>query len=661
VYLLSTGEMRHDQFQAYLDRLCTSHRLKGCRRVLSRLSELSLGDRSALAKLCRAQCYPPRHTRLAKLTKRLPPDFRKDILPLCQTPLVAGLVLQLVHLAPMDEKSVDETYKQSMIKEMTVMESVKRECTVDFEPFFGDYNGTIHESIPSNPTVFRQIHAGIDRWISRLESRILYPKMSSKTVSKETARELWRTDQSYVQNSDIGITGIDLERMYHVSGVEISGPCEMRQKWYCSQLQPRTYYAQGGTAYRTSKYLAGPFVDLCDTLPATNRRTRVEPSRIVIRDPSYDVVYYDLTSFTSNMHTQAAFCYRLAQYCVGRTVHLLDSHLGIIAADLGDLIYDYTRANLCDPEYTLPSKYSDPSTIHYHSVAGFLGVYGNIATATFIHGIVMASLHTYLDENNVAGDDGLDVTAKADTTLNAARLIGSVSDEKTFRESEGCCIHLKRPITRLGQRLIHGQLITWPSLEPVQHDVDPRYPYLKNLTNRKRKDMLAGSITAFLRKLQFLKLDEHDLELIDIVLSYLYDTYGLPREGCVPQVTRSNSGFVSAYEKRYIGMDPIYNTITRCYAGIVKLPLREYSKWEYGMLESQVFRCNSTKLLKHLTSLGYLEQEKVSRYVFGEEGLKELLKEYTHPDPAVYDYTVIRELPVWISDYSLLTLSSDIG
>jgi hypothetical protein len=108
-------------------------------------------------------------------------------------------------------------------------------------------------------------------------------------------------------------------------------------------------------------------------------------------------------------------------------------------------------------------------------------------------------------------------------------------------------------------------------------------------------------------------------------------------------------------------MDPIDNTITRCYAGIAKLPLREYVKWKYDMLENQSFRCNSTKLLKHLTSLGYLEQEKVSRYVFGEEGLKELLKEYTCPDPAVYDYTVIRELPEWISDYSLLTLSSDIG
>lgn len=645
--------MRPDQFQAYLERMCTSFLLNGRKRVLARLSSLDLGDRSSLAKLCRAQCYPPRHTRLANMVKGLPPDFLRDILPLCQTPLLAGLILQLVHLAPMDDKSVVDTYRQSMVKEMTVMESVRRECTINFEPFFGEYDEQIHESIPSNPTVCRYIHAGIDRWISSLQSQILYPKMSSKTVSKATSQELWRIDQQYELNNDVGVTGIDLERVYHVYGVEVPGPCEMRQKWYYSQLKPRTYYAQGGDAYKTSKYLASAFVELCDTLPATNRRTRVEPSRITIRSPSADVVYYDLTSFTSNMHTQAEFCYRLSRYCYGKKVRLMDSYHGVIEVDLGDLISDYTRTNLCNPSYTLPSKYDNPTTVHYHSVAGFLGVYGNIATATFIHGIVMASLHEYLDENNVAGDDGLDVTEDAQVTLNAAGLIGEVSDEKTFRESEGCCIHLKRPITRMGQRLIHGQLITWPSLEPIQDEPDPRYPYLKNLTRREKRDMLAGSITAFLRKLQFLRLDNHELDLIDTFLSYLYDTYDLPREGCVPQVTRSRSGFISAYEKRYIGMDPIYNTIVRSYTGIAKLPLRDRVKWEYGMFEEGVFRCNSTKLLKHLTALGYLEQEKSHRYVFGEEGLKELLKEYTCPDPIVYDYTIKCTLPAWIIDYHL--------
>jgi hypothetical protein len=501
----------------------------------------------------------------------------------------------------------------------------------------------------------REIRHCIDRWIDSLKSKILYPKISSKTVSKATRSQLYDAFPDYQPYSEIGVTAVDLERVYHHHGYLVGGPCEMRQKWYASNLKPRTYYAQGGTAFHSSKHLAEAFTDLCDTLPCTNRRLRVDPNRIVIRDPTSDVMFYDLSSFTSNLHVQLAFLMHLSVYSKGQVVTILDSYHGVVEADLGELIHAYADQNLNYPTYTLPSKYDRRAEVHYHGIAGFLGVYGNIATATFIHGSVMSMLHDYPDENNVAGDDGLDVTKDVDQSLTMVRTMGSVADEKTFRSSEGCCIHLKRPIVRLGDRLYHGQLLTWPTLEHGQELTDNRYPYMVSMSKDERVSAIASSVTAFLRNLESIVLNDDEKEMVHGYLERIYSEYGLPREGCVPQAAPSTLGFVPAYEKRYIGCDPITNTINRLYQNVAKVPMREYMPmaWD-ALLSEEPFTCNQSKLLRHLEMLGYVEQEKVDVYVYGEEGLSRLLTEYMRPDPRVYRYTVVQKLPNWIPDLLLL-------
>lgn len=565
---------------------------------------------------------------------------------------MAGLILHLILLAPMSQREIRNIYTESMLKELTVMESVRRANTINFDTIFGYPDMPILDFLPPNVAMAKDIRKRIDSWVEDLRTGILFPKLGSKTVSKMTSVELMKTFPEYTAASEIGITPIDLERVYNQFGIKIGGPCEMRQKWYCSNLQPRTYYAMGGDAFHTSKHLAYPFVNLCDILPTTNKYTRVDPGRIVIHNESDDIAYYDLTSFTSNLHVHYEFMTRLAQYVKGVEVTILDASEGVETRDLGDLIRMYADTNLRNPTYTMPSKYADSSVVHYHSIAGFLGVYGNIATATFIHGIVMTLMHDNFEENNVAGDDGLDVTPNVDMSLRVVESMGIVKDEKTFRDSEGCCTHLKRPITRVGSRLLHGSLCTWPSLEPIMENSDPRYPYYKELSNRERKDAIAGAITSFLQKLETESLSNDDVDLVDTYLTYIYDTYGLPRSGCVPQSANIRSAFIPAYERRFIGMDPISNTIERNYTNIARLPRRGYEKWNLGMMSHGTFECNSTKLLNYLEALGYIEQEKVTIYVFGYEGLQQLLKEYTSPDPPIYRYTVVRKLPGWISNYS---------
>jgi len=642
--------MRDRDYRAYIGTACAS--LPGDKRhVLYSLMEMDMDQRSAVAKLCRAQCNPTRSTRLFKMCRCLPLALFYDIVSFCQDPLLAGFLLHCTLLAPMSTVEIQRTYSLSLQKETDVMNSRMRDCTLNFECFFGQYNIPICDLIPPNAPVARKVRQCIDGWIRSLQKGILFPRLSSKTVSKATAHEVRKIDRDYTPLQEGGISPIDLERVYYLHGVKVQGPCELRQKWYTSNLQPRTYFAQGGDAYHTSKYLAKAFTDLCDTLPSTNRYTRVAPNRIVIREPTADIVFYDLSSFTSNLHVQRTFMYRLAKYCSGATVMILDSVSGPTPVDLGTLILEYTRTNLHDPAYTMSSIHDTPSEVCYHNVAGFLGVYGNIATATFIHGIVMAMQHKYFDENNVAGDDGLDVTETVDVTLSLVQQLGTVKDEKTFRASEGCCIHLKRPITRIENRLHQGQLVVWPALELVTYPHDERYPYLNRMTRRQKRDGLASSISAFLRSLQYLTLDDDSLNFVDTALSYIYRTNSLPTGGCVPQVTRGNLGFVPIYEKRFIGEDPISNTLIRHYNGLAHLPLRRRVDWDPEMINDGEFECNSSNILRHLVALGVLEQEKLSCIVYGKEGLDQLLKEYTHHDPRLYKYTVIDELPLWWSDY----------
>lgn len=72
------------------------------------------------------------------------------------------------------------------------------------------------------------------------------------------------------------------------------------------------------------------------------------------------------------------------------------------------------------------------------------------------------------------------------------------------------------------------------------------------------------------------------------------------------------------------------------------------------MLSECKFRCNQNLLLSLLEKLGYVDVEKPSIHVYGEEGMKRLLKEYIRPDPRLYDYSVLSTLPSWISDLAVL-------
>lgn len=648
----TTEKMKEALYRELSERLCvpgTSPQWKTCFELLP---HMPMGQRKALANLARAQHLPEEGTKLFDLVcPRLPHSWLHLFYPLYDNPFSAGLLMSMIRLAPFSTDQIKEAYISAMEKERKVMDSDGLPSALNYNVFFGSPHERITPDVPPNPKSARAVQKVIDRWIEKVTKSVHFPSLSRKTTSDESAdiaRSVLKTYENGIEED--AITQVEMERIYHEIGYTVPGACEMRQRWYPAQLGPRTYFSAGGTAFSKSKHIAKMMTDLCDLFPCTNRYSRVTPSRLRLNEGDHAFIY-DLTSFTSNLHEQKHFVHRLAQYCKGHPVTIYDGWEGPLQVDLGDLIEEYNTTNHQE-RYRLNrvSKGENPPFAHH--TAGFLGVYGNIANATFLHGIVMFQLCEDTDELNVAGDDGIKSSQEDDAAFTLLRYLGILEMTKTFDTYEEGCIHLKRPIHQHGDKLYSGSLVLWPSFEYLAHgrDVDPRYPLISELTASEKRDALVSSITGFLTSLSQLALDTMMKDVADSTITWLYDRLSLPYDGYVPQIHGRSYGFVPQYDKRFLGIEPKMNTISRCYQSIARVPLRRYERFEEERLWIDIeFECNSTGLLSYLANMGYLERKAVDILVYGEEGFVRLLKEYFEPDPAVYHYTVMKDIPRWMS------------
>jgi hypothetical protein len=336
-------------------------------------------------------------------------------------------------------------------------------------------------------------------------------------------------------------------------------------------------------------------------------------------------------------------------------IDIVDAVEGVVKRDLGDLIDEYNQLNIQHP-CSLRKVQSDQSVVICHHIAGYLGVYGNIATSTFLHGAVVLQLCNNLDETNVAGDDGIVPTEDDDDVFPLIRHLGLMAEEKAFVSHQGGCIHLKRPLVQVRNRLYQGSLVIWPSFEylaTTDDELDPRYPLIKSMTLKERRDAFANSVTTFLTSLtSYSDISELMKDIVDVAITRSYHRLGLPLQGFVPQVLQGAFGFVAAYDRLYIGVEPKRNTILRNYAGIVKLSLRGRKGYEPQCVceQGEEFQCNSSKGLNYAETLGYLEKTRIDSLFTGEVGLEMLLKEYFDPDPPLYIYKVLKSPPRWLEE-----------
>jgi len=609
--------------------------------TVQQFTDLTFKERKAVAKLCRAQYYPDIPSSLHTVVSQdLKPKQIENVCSLTTNPFHAGLLLTMLRQAPYSERDREDILKDMVYKELNVLEATPRPSMLNFDCFFSRSSyRPIHHNIPFNPSMSDAVTSAIDRWISSL-SRVLIPKLSSKSCSRDTLRyvEEFTQDGWYAENG--GVTQVDLEVLYHKYGFMAGGVCEMRQKWYPSILAPRTYYAMGGEAFERSKHLADAFSSLCEFLPSTSKYLCTVPTRIIIPD-SFHVLFYDLTSFTSNLHEHYHFIESLGGYCKGNTVRVMDACDGIIQRDLGDMILDYLP--LCQNiPYSLERI---PYLPHFRwprsQVGGLLGVYGNIATAKFLHGAVMLQLTNSPNEINVAGDDGAIAHDDDDTVMSGVRTLGKVELSKTFKSYEEGCIHLKRPISQVGSSLFQGRLHPFPSLEYQldNSNVDNRFPQLKQLSSIRRRSACASTVTSFLQSIQTdSRTISEDADVIQRLLEYVYNQMNLPIAGNLPQVTGGALGMVPAIDHNNWSVDPVKYTIRKHYSGSATITYRGEEAYKMEMVEDDVFECNMNRALSYVEKLGYISSTKQQAYVVGENGLNSLIQEYCEPYPAIYKF-----------------------
>lgn len=647
--------MKDVNYLALVDSLCIPGSPVQWRTCLELLPSLTLGNRKGLAMLARAQCIPDKDTQLHVLVSRLlPPSLIPIFSTLYDSSFTAGLLMTMVRLAPLPQDQINSAYESAILKERKVMDETGLPSTLNYNVFFGRPDECIVPGVDANPVMAKRVQRSIDTWIQQIANKLFFPRMSHKSIEKSSSN-VTRSILEYegIDYENEIMSQVELERVYHQTGYQVQGPCEMRQRWYTSQLSPRTYFASGGTAYHNSKFIADMMVQLCDNLPCTNRRYRVNPTRLRIADGSHAYIY-DLSSFTSNLHEQRYFVDRLAEYCEGVQVYIVDSWRGVMQVDLSDLIQQYNSQNVQAPYTITAATKKDTDPILYHCTAGFLGVYGNIANATFLHGIVMLQLCDSDDQLNVAGDDGIMNSDNDEEAFELLRHLGLMEMSKSFTTTQDGAIHLKRPIYQVGNQLIQGTLTLWPSFEYLiqnDNDIDPRYPIINRMTLRERRDALASSITGFLTSLSSITLDNWAIDVVDSVLTYAYAVMQLPIDGYVPQVQGNTYGFIPQYQRRFVGLEPKRNTINRIYQGIAKVPYRgKLDVQEEGYVLNETFMANSTPMLRYVERLGYVEKRNVQIVVYGEIGLDMLLKEYFDPEPAVYEYSVVQAIPQWILD-----------
>jgi len=593
-------------------------------------------------------CSYPGHMYLHRFTSQ----FHEHI----TSPLWSSLVIDICRCVPI--KSAEQTFERisSWHKEIRTMERRPRPSDFNYAVIF-DRNRAhepFHPSLKPNRSAALFVNDILVRWRSFACSTILYPRISSKTVSHGSTRAWCVLEGREWDNEINGIFSQHvMERYAYDTGHRLESPVEARQKWYRHGLTPRTYYAMGGTAYHRSKHLQGLFGELVNMLPPTNHDLRLNPTRIVLEDGEF-LLIWDLTSFTSNHHEQPYFCDELAEFCIGFETTVMDHDEGFVKRDLGDMLYTYNTLNK-QAEYSL-ERMDDYflDLVRVHNVAGFLGVYGNLMSCTFVHGVSVLMLIDDPNKVNVAGDDGHAAVKEdnVDTLFEIIRGNGVVERSKLYRTDEDGSVCLKRGIVQFANRLLQKRMIIFPALGAIldlfENDRPNHFSPNLGLTMSDRRSSIAIEVLRFLKSTSSgVDLEPFEEQFILSYLSAIYTYASLPVEGSVPQCGGQYLCPVMPRQSSDLYEDPVRKVISQHYSGAVVVPRRMFDhdqethsgslRWYPG----HVFVSPSHAYLSYMETVGCLSSEPLDTLCLGEEGFDRLLKEFQVSSPRIYTYSVI--------------------
>lgn len=469
----------------------------------------------------------------------------------------AAVVNNLARSAPflnISQTEVNANRIESWEKEIAATTGPVKPQVIDFNVWFSDEEEyayhPLSEFVPPAPKHNIRIRRLFREWKDNLSGRLLFPQMqTNKTVSRDSARIYHdRVHDQEVGSTDKSVSSADLEKFYKDSGIRVGGGCELRQAWKYNEITPRTYFAQGGSAYHASKYIRVPINEMTNSFDQTHFITRFSYRDLLLDDQTTAFIY-DYTSFTSLLGEIKYFFEALAGFCDDTMVYIMDSRKGICEQNLGELFREYNQVCNIQGEFTVQRYLDGENSPLIHEVAGFLGVYGNIASSTSLHGLHACQLCGDDSDCRCVGDDIFGILRLGDNysrdqVIQAIETLGKIHREKIkwwpFKEIEDegeddhAWPYIKRPFDRLDNKMILEPAL----FLPIFGLINP----IPDILNRERETiyvrikLLATQTYSCIKQAQTLypPLEIHQKQLIQAYIRFLYKALGVHLKGYLP-------------------------------------------------------------------------------------------------------------------------------
>jgi hypothetical protein len=378
------------------------------------------------------------------------------------------------------------------------------------------------------------------------------------------------------------------------------------------------------------------------------------------------VIIYDYESFTSTLDEIRSFIRELGDFFSGTTVWLVGSKHGPKEQDLGELLHAFNQDCNFDAEFdvskVLPSDEHDP--IRWHT-CGMLGVPGDIASKTLLHGIHTLFICSSLDKSRCIGDDAR-ISLLLQSLLcrvlleDRLRNIGRISLEKTeefeYDDTDDYELrawhYAKRPILRTRNRVIQQHMDIFATLDCLLGLSDPMRTvprFSTEITGRRIKFSnvwlrfvtrlhIEGTVredeAEFLYHYQVLAFRELGITGLRAGRHRIGDSsFHVPPFLQPSEFGEKVEGIISAQ----YGFDEEIE-VFRSMASVVR---------PFGYV-SETFESRSCALYGFLEKMGILEKknvyETVSRRMVGDDAFVDML---LGRFSASYEYTVLRPIPYW--------------
>lgn len=572
------------------------------------------------------------------------------------SPVLCSHIMDIMRSAPYSVETIAELSRGSWAKEISTLESDPLPPRMNFNVFFTPSafeTQSLLPSLPINPSASYHIYSILCRWRDGVKQAPIYPRLNSKIMSTMTIKK-WQNIEKRQWNREAQgeFSHKVAEKYLHDTGERLESESEIAQRFYRSGLTPRSYFRMGGRALHLSKHVQGPAGDLVDLFAPTNHTSRLNPTRIQLTPEEY-LLIWDLRTFTSNHHEVRYFMRRLAEFCIGTTVTIMDAEHGFIEEDLGMLLYAYNQMN-DNPEYSMEKvddHYRDLVLVHH--IAGFLGVFGNLMFSTFLHG---ASVYYLVGDErrlNVAGDDGHCPIRRESTTDQAFSVIranGVVELTKLFKTSEEGAICLKRGLVQEGQTLLQKIMHIMPSLSAIMDvlDVFPSHFDHSTKTRDEKRGTVGTEILRFLASMRVaVGVTDEEKEFLVLFLTSVYICCDLPREGCAPQFGGRYLCPVLPETIVDFERDALRYLLLSHWKGAALVPKRLMDVEIQHDVEPLVWEMNnevvspSSQYYSYMETLGYLVSEPEMIMVVGEDGFDRICREFTEFSARIYTYKVI--------------------